>query len=197
MTGETHRVYAICYTFIAAMILYVAGFMIYNYYLTLFMMVVIAPLGAKFPDYDVDPEYLPVKTVPARVLNTVIRLTGGRHRSWHTHSIGAFLIVCGAVWWLCFKVEPTEWFSHDDQLLLLAMSVSFLCGWMSHLFADMLQYKGVKFLFKKVIRIVPRRIGKLKFNTSGEWEQFNYTVINAANKWIGFIALVFPLIYSR
>lgn len=193
MTGKTHRIYAIEFVFIIVMVLYGAGLMKHNYYLSLFIMVVVAPLGAKFPDFDVDADYLPVKTVPARVINFIIRHTGGKHRSEHTHSIESFAIACAASIYLAYFMKPTPWFSESDKDVFSVVAMAFMSGWLSHLFADMLQYQGIK-LFGKRIALVPKKIGKMKFNTNEEWEEFNYFVVDKANKVLGFIALIFPFI---
>lgn len=193
MTGRTHRVYAMEFVFIIAIVLYATGLMEHNYYISLFIMVVVAPLGAKFPDYDVDPEYLPVKTIPAKTINFIIRHTGGKHRSWHTHSVEAFTIVCALAVYVSYILKPNEYLTASDQDIFSLVAMAFMSGWLSHLFADMLNYKGIT-LFGKRIALVPKRIGKMKFNTDGEWEDFNYYVVDKANKILGFAALLFPMI---
>jgi len=97
MTYKTHRVYAIGFSLIAAMYVYIRGLTSIDYYLALPILLMTGKYGGMFPDIDHDWANVKDKTVPNWVINKLIHWTGGRHRSWQTHSIDILIIVIALV----------------------------------------------------------------------------------------------------
>ena len=81
MTGKTHKQYAICGGLIAGMLMYGTGFTEVNYYLSLPILVMASQAGGKFPDLDHNWENVKDKNIVTKIVNTLIHLTGGKHRS--------------------------------------------------------------------------------------------------------------------
>lgn len=44
------------------------------------------------------------------------------------------------------------------------------------------------------IKFVPKKIGKLRFNTGNEWEKFNYTLMKYINIALGLVCILYPLV---
>ena len=87
MTGPTHKKCAISFAFIFVILLYRDAELSINYYLLLLIILEMSKKGALFPDLDHSWHNISEKTVPNRIVNAIIRFTGGKHRSWQTHSI--------------------------------------------------------------------------------------------------------------
>ena len=87
MTGPTHRQYSICFACLAAMLFFTMGISHVNYYLALPILLSASRAGALFPDVDHNWQNVSDNTVINKIINTLIHLTGGKHRSWQTHSI--------------------------------------------------------------------------------------------------------------
>ena len=94
MTAPTHRQYSICFALIANMLLYIYGITEINYYLALPIMLMASRSGALFPDVDHNWQNVKDKTVVNWFINKLIHITGGKHRSWQTHSIDIVVIFC-------------------------------------------------------------------------------------------------------
>ena len=197
MTGKSHKQYAICGAYIVAMLFYVFDITGINYYLGLIVALLVSKVGGKFPDLDHGWHNIGEKTIPHKIINTLIHITGGKHRSWQTHSIDIALWVTVAARWV-----PEILFSYGiigvpDRSLMLVISLSFSAGYISHLFSDMLTSEGVYLIcfMKLKVKFVPKKIFKFKFSTDSDWEKFNYVVMRFINILLGFGSLAFPMIY--
>lgn len=196
MTYPTHRAFAVCWVLLGNIVLYNLGMTEINYYLALIVMLQIGKYGALFPDIDHKWEYVKDKTLVNKIINKFIHATGGKHRSWQTHSIDIALI-CTVVSYILPKglydrgiINPV-----NKELLHIVM-VGFCLGWLSHLFSDMLTSAGVRITHVTDIKValVPKSIGKLRFNTGNEWEQFVLRVTRILNIGIGIISIIYPFI---
>ena len=92
MTGPTHRQYSICFAVLTAILLYRKGITEINYYLSLPILLMAGRSGALFPDVDHTWQNVSDKTYINKIINTIIHITGGKHRSWQTHSWDICLI---------------------------------------------------------------------------------------------------------
>ena len=181
------------------MILYKNDLTIINYYLALPIILMAAEYGAIFPDIDHSWHNVRDKTVPKWIINKLIHLTGGRHRSWQTHSIDIVMILTILVSKLTDLFVKYGRMSVVNKEVFGIISAGFFAGWISHLLSDMLTSAGVRvicFLDYKVA-LTPKKIGRLRFNTGNEWERFNYKVIRLVNIALGVIALTYPILSSR
>ena len=196
MTGPTHKRYAVCFACIASMILYKYNISQINYYLVLIIILTTAKAGALFP--DVDHEWCNVhdKTVVNRIINILIHITGGKHRSWQTHSIDICTYFTIAACILPNIMYNKGLISDVNKEVISIILIGFSSGWISHLFSDMLTSGGVRLIcfIDYKIRLVPRKIGKLKFNTGNEWENFNFKLMKIINILLGVASLLYPLI---
>lgn len=198
MTGPTHREYSVLFAGLTLIFFYTKGILNINYYLMIPIILTISKAGALFPDVDHAWQNVHSKTVTNKIINTLIHVTGGKHRSWQTHSID----ICAA-FTICSYIIPNMLYesgklSEVNKELLSLELLAFASGWISHLFSDMLTSAGVRLVFwsKFVVKIVPKKIGKLRFNTGNEWERFNYKAIKIANIPLGCFVLIYPLIQN-
>lgn len=199
MTYPTHRQYAICFAFLTSMLVYKYSLSEINYYLALPIILMASKYGALFPDLDHIWQNVKEKTVPNWIINKLIHITGGKHRSWQTHSIdilaifGAIGIIFPSILLEYNKISPV------NKEVLDILVVGFFSGWASHLLADMMTSAGVRLFCwnkKLLIRLVPRHLGKLRFNTGNEWEGFVYKIVRVVNILLGLLCISFPLIPS-
>jgi membrane-bound metal-dependent hydrolase YbcI (DUF457 family) len=201
MTGPTHRKYSVSFAFIAAMILYKTQYVSISYYLTVIILLLTSRHGALFPDLDHTWSKVGNKTVPNKIINTVIHATGGKHRSWQTHSID----ICLVFSIISITVPKVMYWqgilSYTNEQVLMLLMIGFSTGWISHLFSDMWTSAGVRlFCFSKktTIAFVPKKIKifrkELRFNTGNQWESFCYKIVNNLNLWLGFICVLYPFI---
>lgn len=197
MTGPTHKQYSVCFACLTMILFYRLGITEVNYYLALIIVMMTSKVGALFPDLDHDWSNVGNKTVPNKIINTLIHITGGKHRSWQTHSIDIcawFTIIAYSLpRYLCNKGI----LSIVNKEVLSILMLGFASGWISHLFSDMLTSAGVRVIFfvNKKLKLVPKKIGSLKFNTGHEWEAFNYKVIKVLNIFLGIICIIYPLLF--
>ena len=196
MTGPTHKQYSICFGCLTMVLFYNIGLLEINYYLALIIIMMTSKYGALFPDIDHDWKNVSNKTVINKILNYLIHLTGGRHRSWQTHSID----LC-AVFTLLAFIIPNMLYNMNkitivNREILSILWLGFASGWISHIFSDMLTSAGVRlFCFLKFkVKLVPKKLGPIVFNTGHEWEAFNYKVIKLINIILGIICLGYPFI---
>jgi len=196
MTGPTHRQYSICFGYLTLMLFYNLGVTNINYYLALPIILMTARSGALFPDLDHTWQNVSDKTILNKVINTLIHVTGGKHRSWQTHSIDIVVIYTIISWILPNKLYEYNKISEVNKEVLLLLLLGFASGWISHIFSDMLTSAGVRLLcFRKFkVKLVPRKLGNLVFNTGHEWEAFNYRVIKMINLVLGIVCLVYPIL---
>lgn len=198
MTGPTHRQYSICFAYIVLIVMFIYGVTKINYYLALPIILLTARAGALFPDLDHSWQNIGDKTTLNKIINAIIHITGGKHRSWQTHSIDICLVYSVAS-----VIVPNVLFNKGiidevNKEVLLLVLVGFASGWLSHIFSDMLTSAGVRLIcfinFK--IKLVPKKIGKLVFNTGHEWESFNYKFIKIINIFLGITCMIFPIVIN-
>jgi len=196
LTKVTHKQYSICFAYIAAIMMLDTGANRVNYYLSLPILLMAAEFGGKFPDLDHSWNNIADKTVVNRLINILIHVTKGSHRSWQTHS-----------WDICIAftsialILPDKLYEHwiikvVDMEIMSLMLVGFACGWVSHLFSDMLTPEGVRIFcwLKFKLKFVPKRIWRLKFNTGTDWEWFNHTVMRYANIALSILCIAYPIL---
>lgn len=199
MTYQTHKQYAISFSFIAAMLMYSYSITEIYYYVALPIVILTSKYGGLFPDIDHSWVNVRDKTVPNWLINKLIHLTGGRHRSWQTHSIDivvVFSILTYLVPMVLYEYGKVNLVNKEILTLIL---MGFCAGWISHIVADMCTSAGVRLFCwnKKVtVKLVPRRIGRLRFNTGNEWENFVYKVVRGINCLLGAICLIYPYIVN-
>lgn len=196
MTHPTHKQYAISYAYIAAIIMYYYNMTEINYYLALPIIILVSKYGGLFPDIDHNWSSVKEKTIPNIIINKLIHMTGGKHRSWQTHSIDILCAVAVASYLVPNLLLEHGLISVINKEILGILMISFTAGWTSHLIADMMTSAGVRLFCwnkKLTIRLVPKNIGKLRFNTGNEWEAFVYKSTKTVNIILGIICLVFPI----
>lgn len=200
MTGPTHRQYSICFGLITLVILYAYNITNVNYYLALPIILMASKSGALFPDVDHHWEAVHDKTVVNKIINVIIHITGGKHRSWQTHSIDLCLYFTTASYLVPTVLYNKGIISCTNMEVAVLLLLGFASGWISHLFSDMLTSAGVRlicFLPKSKISLVPKKIGKLRFNTGHEWEAFNFKIIRVINIVLGIYTLIYPFIINN
>ena len=195
MTGPTHRQYSVCFGAIALMLIYRLGITEINYYLAMPIILTTSRFGAQFPDFDHEWQNVGDKTVVKRLINILIHLTGGKHRSWQTHSADICTLFTLSAYFVPNMLCNLNKISTVNKEVIILLLLGFSSGWISHLFSDMLNGTGIRlFCFiKQTIALVPKKIGKLRFNTGNEWEAFNFKVIKKVNIVIGTLCLIYPL----
>ncbi len=198
MTGQTHRQYSICFAYITTIILFRLGISNINYYLGLPIVLLTAKSGALFPDLDHTWVNVHDKTMLNKIINVLIHITGGKHRSWQTHSLDICAVCSFLAVWGPMKLYDTGKISVVNKEVLFLVLVGFMSGWISHMFSDMLTSGGIRLFcwWKFKLRLVPRKIGKLKFNTGNEWEKFNYVTMKKINCLLGIICIAYPFIFN-
>jgi len=198
MTGPTHRQYSICFALVTAIFFYKHSITEIDYYLTLPILLMAGKAGSLFPDVDHTWQNVHDKTYINKIINTLIHITGGKHRSWQTHSWDICILFT-----ICSYIIPNMLYSYNmisevNKEIGSLLLIGFSAGWISHLFSDMLTSAGVKLIcfssFK--LKLVPKQIGSLRFNTGHAWESFNYKLMRILNLIIGIISLIYPFIIN-
>lgn len=194
MVAKTHKQFGISFAMLLSMLVYQENISNIWYYLCVIIMIQTAKYGAAFPDLDHAWVNVKDKTVPNWIVNKLIHLTGGTHRSWQTHSWDIALLVTFGCWQLPRWAYLNGYVSAVNFEVLSIVLMGFCCGWISHLFSDMLSSDGVRLLcwMKLRLRFVPKRIGKFRFNTGNEWEGFIYSLVKKINIVIGFVCFIYP-----
>lgn len=199
MTRPTHKQYSVCFAFITMMLFYKYGVTQINYYIALIIILKAAESGALFPDVDHSWQNVSEKTVPNKIINTLIHITGGSHRSWQTHSWDISIIFTAIAYFLPKYLYYVGKLSVVNYEILSLLLLGFASGWISHLFSDMLTSAGVKVIcfvdFK--VKFVPRKLFGLRFNTGHGWEEFNFKVMKVLNVFLAVICIVYPLTVNR
>ena len=198
MGGPTHKQYSILFACITLIIAFNINLSSINYFLAIPIVMSISKSGALFPDIDHAWRNVGNKTVLNRILNIIIRHTGGKHRSRHTHSIDICIWFIVITYWVPNYLYRMGYLSQVNKEVAVLLAMSFASGWVSHLFSDMLTVDGVyPFVFaKKRIAFVPKQIGKIKFSTGSDWEKFNYNFIKVTNKIVGVVCLAYPIVIN-
>lgn len=196
MTSKTHKVYSVSFALIVGMVMYKNNITVVNYYLSLLILLLISKQGALFPDVDHIWKNVKEKTTVNWIINKLIHITGGKHRSWQTHSIDIWAIFGFITCFLPNYLYNKGVIDIVNKEVLSLVLIGFISGWGSHLFSDMLTPEGVRLVcwnnFK--LKFVPRAVGRLKFNTGGSWEEFNYKTMRIINIIIGVISILLPFI---
>ena len=194
MTYPTHKQYAIGFAFIATMLIYWIEVSQINYYMTLGIMLLTAKYGGLFPDIDHSWQNVKEKTVPNYIINKIIHATGGKHRSWQTHSIDIVVLVTALSYIMPKILLDRGIIDNVNKEVMYIILLGFSAGWISHLVADMMTSAGVRLLCwrKQTIRLVPKKIGSFKFNTGHEWESFVYRLTRIINIIKGAVSIIYP-----
>lgn len=194
MTAPTHKQFSICFAFLATMLMYKTKFSQINYYFVLGIMLLVSRYGALFPDIDHNWQNVKEKTVPNWIINKLIHATGGKHRSWQTHSLDIALIVTVASIIMPQVLLDRQKIDEVNYEVMSIILAGFSVGWLSHLFSDMLTSAGIRILCcsKRKLAFVPKKIGRFRFNTGNEWELGIYRVIRLFNITCGAISVVYP-----
>lgn len=195
MTKKTHRQYSICFAFVGAILLDMHRITPINYYITIPILLMASRYGALMPDVDHDWKNVAEKTTSNFIINKLIHMTGGKHRSWQTHSLDICLGFTAASWIVPKALWISGVFNDVDLELARLLLIGVSLGWLSHLFSDSLTSGGIRisFLSKKKVALVPKQLFGLKFNTGNEWEDFNYSVMRVINNILGVICVMYPL----
>lgn len=167
-----------------------------NYYSCYAVMRSVGELGSVFPDVDHIWRNVKNKTLINFILNKFIHLTGGKHRSKHTHSLEICVGLFYASIYLMninYKKSLIDITNYQVGLLILT---SFFTGWLSHLASDAMTVGGI-YIFGKNVRLVPKKLFNLRFNTGGDWEKWVYNTTLKVNNIITAIVLLYPLILSE
>lgn len=199
MTARTHKEFAISFVYLATFYIYSNAIIEINYYSLLIIMLCVGASGALFPDVDHTWKNVKEKTLFNRIINTIIHLTGGRHRSWQTHSIdlciasGLILLIYGNSFYTSGRI------SELDYEVFRIIIFAFYSGWISHLLSDMLTIQGVYILVlkKKNVKFVPKRVGNLEFKTGERWESYVYNLVNKINIVLSLLAIVYPFMVNE
>jgi membrane-bound metal-dependent hydrolase YbcI (DUF457 family) len=149
-----------------------------------------ARYGALMPDVDHHWGNVSEKTLPNKILNTFIHLTGGTHRSWQTHSWDIYFVLLAIV--LLFPMELLEPLGVPTVSVLSMLVYGVMLGWGSHLFADMLTPQGVRLVCwrKFKVRLVPKWA---MFATNSKWEDMCYKFVRVVNTLAGLAYVVWCL----
>lgn len=171
------------------------GWTVVGYLNYLVMMAVCAEFckeGTLFPDLDHAWVNIKEKTVVTKLVNILIHLTGGKHRSRQTHSLDICLACMGVYFYISIKFLGGM-FAFP---LWLMVGVGFFCGWLTHLFADMLTGDGVYILCwqKKRTSFVPKSFLGFKFNTGGAWEDFVFKIATFMEWLLCVAAGLYPIV---
>lgn len=197
MTGPTHKQYSICFAYLTAILFFNLGITHINYYLALPIILATSKSGALFPDVDHTWKNVHDKTTINRIINFIIHATKGKHRSWQTHSIDICLVFTILSYTIPNKLCNNGSISEVNKEVMILLALGFASGWISHLFSDMLTSAGVRLFCwndKIIVKLVPKKIGKLRFNTGNEWEAFNIKVMMKINKVLGVISVAYPIV---
>ena len=196
MTYATHKQYAVLFGLVANIFLYAKGITEIDYFIALPIVMMTAKAGALFPDIDHNWKNVKEKTVINWVINKIIHITGGKHRSWQTHSIDI------VVYFTLFSIFFPEYLLNKEVITLVNKEVlsilllGFTSGWISHIFSDMWTSAGVRLICFNSTKLafVPSHIGKLRFNTGNEWEAFCYKTVRIINIILGIWAIIYPFV---
>jgi membrane-bound metal-dependent hydrolase YbcI (DUF457 family) len=162
----------------------------------LIIMAMVSRYGALFPDLDHDWDKVKEKTLPNWAINKIIHLTGGRHRSWQTHSLDIALVATALSILVPYTLYEQRIIDLVDKEIITIMALAFCVGWLSHLVSDALTPGGIKLIFflNTKISLVPRKFLWINFGTGSEWEDFNFKVTRIASMLLGVISVVYPIL---
>ena len=194
----THSLYAVGFSLLFGPLIYLCGFSHVNYWVMLVILAVFGKEGAKWPDCDHSSwKSVKEKTPFYWVCHKAITLTGGKHRSKHTHT----LLTC--ILFLCLGVgvpavmQEAGLLGYLDSQLIMICSSGFGAGWLSHLVADGLNTDGIWSTpwSKKKFNLVGEGT-LIKFKTGGAWEDFCQSVAGRFNVVCIVIVIAFGVVYA-
>ena len=164
MTAQTHKQFAISWAYLGGILIYTLRASNINYYLVLILLLSIAKIGALFPDVDHVWKNVKEKTTINWLINKFIHLTGGKHRSWQTHSWDICIISILACYFLNNYLYSKDIISNINFEIVSIITTGFNLGWASHLFSDMLTSEGVRLIcfINYKVALVPRFANRLK-----------------------------------
>ena len=164
MTAKTHKQFAICWVYLGAIFIYNNNISEVNYYLMVAIMIAFGEAGALFPDIDHTWRNVKDKTTVKWILNKIIHATGGRHRSWQTHSWDICILFTGFCYLSSISMYDKGILTKTNFEVLNIITSGFNLGWISHLFSDMLTSSGVRiFSFSsKKVALVPKYVSRTK-----------------------------------
>lgn len=167
-----------------------------NFYIALLIIIPLGKAGSWFPDLDHHWDSVKEKNSLNWIINRLLRKTGAKHRSRHTHSIDILFFMMMISVNLPIFLASKGWLSEIDAKVFSLVSFGFLSGWLSHIFSDMLTSEGVYLCFwmKRKISFVPRKIGKLRFNTGHDWENWVYRRVLKLNNILLIVAIIYPIV---
>ena len=184
---------------VGCMYMYTKGMQNINYYLALIITIQFSKLGGLFPDVDHHWQNVKDKNAVNWVINKLIHITGGKHRSWQTHSIDITILYTILSFILPNMLLEKQIIGAVDKEILGVIMVGFALGWLSHIIADMLNGTGVRLVCwnKKHVALVPHSLLGLKFKTGESWEGFVSTTTQVLNIIVGIISIMYPYILLR
>jgi membrane-bound metal-dependent hydrolase YbcI (DUF457 family) len=187
MTGTTHRAFSVTFALGGAFALTRFGLSEVNPLVAAPVLIMAARYGALLPDVDHHWDSVADKTVPNRIINGFIHLTGGAHRSWQTHSWDVYIVVLATV--LLFPASMIASLGTATMSVFYALVYGVLLGWCSHLFADMLTPQGVRIVcWSRVkVRLVPKWA---MFATGSGWEDLCLKTVKVINVFAGIAYIV-------
>lgn len=182
MTGVTHRAFSVTFAIGGAAALTQFGMSDVNPLIAAPVLLMSARYGALMPDVDHHWSSVSEKTLPNRILNGFIHLTGGKHRSWQTHSWDIYLVLLAIM--LFFPKEMFASLGIPTVSVMYMLIYGVMLGWGSHLFADMLTPAGIRlFCWSKFkLRLVPRWA---MFATGSDWESMCFSAMRVINALVG------------
>ena len=184
MTGKTHRAFSVTFAIGGAVALTHYNISDVNPLISAPVLLMSARYGALMPDVDHHWNSVAEKTLPNRIINLFIHLTGGKHRSWQTHSWDIYFLLLAIVFY--FPREVLEPLGVSTVSVLYMLTYGIMLGWGSHLFADMLTPQGVRLVCwsKFKVRLVPKWA---MFATNSRWEDKCYSFIRVVNTLSGLM----------
>ena len=114
-------------------------------------------------DLDQQPQSIPYKeSIVARLFNRLLLALGQHHRSRLTHTIDI-----GLLWSVGLLVGGLQFFDWQSPVMLLI--IGYVCGFSSHIIADMFNGTGVYLTIfsKKHVAFVPKKVNSLKLTLVG------------------------------
>jgi membrane-bound metal-dependent hydrolase YbcI (DUF457 family) len=186
LTGDTHRAFSVTFAVGGAYALSAYGISTVHPLVSAPVLLLAARYGALLPDVDHHWSSVAEKTVPNRIINGFIHLTGGKHRSWQTHSWDIYLLLLAIL--VFFPRAQIESIGLETAGVLYMLLYGVMLGWGSHMFSDMLTPQGVRLTcFSKFkVRLVPKWA---VFATDSRWEDICYNTIRVINVLAGLAYL--------
>lgn len=196
MCKKTHAEFAQGFAILSCILFDILFPNFVHFYILAILTTIIANKFAKFQDYDQNWNVVSEKTTLSRIINKIVVITGGTHRSKQTHALDLVLCRYALSFYLVTVAGQTGVLSLFEVNLVRVMLFGAFSGELSHLIADMFNGDGIwlSIFSKKKTAIVPKKIGKFRFNTGGAWEKFFYLVCYKFNRVLEVIAVLYPVL---